>query len=233
MGGLAIRIHSEPLPLVTKLVPGLSPAVDAWFQRACSRPVPDRFNTAKEMAEALAAALGGQMPRSVGVPKSSTGSNRHDPMVHEPTLATTDAGLSALSRSTPPNNATRNRLLALGGVGAVLAFSAFFGVSYLKKGTTTTSSDGKALSSVPAPLPPPSALSVVVPPPNPPTSLSPIPPPPPEPAAAPVPPSPVAKPGHRPKPPTSSASPVTHPPLPSPSPTPAPGPAPASTRDIF
>jgi serine/threonine-protein kinase len=233
MGGLAIRIHSEPLPLVTKLVPGLSPAVDAWFQRACSRPVPDRFNTAKEMAEALAAALGGQMPRSVGVPKSSTGSNRHDPMVHEPTLATTDAGLSALSRSTPPNNATRNRLLALGGVGAVLAFSAFFGVSYLKKGTTTTSSDGKALSSEPAPLPPPSALSVVVPPPNPPTSLSPIPPPPPEPAAAPVPPSPVAKPGHRPKPPTSSASPVTHPPLPSPSPTPAPGPAPASTRDIF
>ena len=243
MGGLAIRIHSEPLPLVTKLLPGLSPAVDAWFARACARPVPDRFNSAKEMAEALAAALGGQMPRSVGVPKSSTGSNRHDPMAHQPTLATTDAGLSALSRSTPPSNTTRNRLLALGGVGAILAFSAFFGVSYLKKGQGPTSTDGKALTSEPAPPPVPSSLPQAPPPsaPIPPTSLSPIPQPVPEPApvgAAPAPaPAPLGKPGHRPKPPTSaSPSPAAHPPLPSPAPGPAPTPAPApgpTNRDIF
>jgi serine/threonine-protein kinase len=237
MGGLAIRIHSEPLPLVTKALPGISPAVDAWFQRACARPAPDRFNTAKEMAESLAAALGGEMPRSVGMPKSATGSNRHDPMVNEPTLATTDAGLSALSRSTPAPN-TRNRLIALVGVGAVLAFGAFFGVSYLKKAERDPTKDAKALTSEPAPPLPPSALTSEPAPPSalpaaikaaPPTSLSPLP----APSTAPAP-APVPKPAHRPKPPASSASPVTHPPLPSPSPSPAPAPAPGPTnRDIF
>ena len=70
MGGLAIRIHSEPLPR-DEVLPG---SRRRWTRSAyaCARPIPDRFNSAKEMAEALAAALGGRCPRSVGVPKSST-----------------------------------------------------------------------------------------------------------------------------------------------------------------
>jgi serine/threonine-protein kinase len=237
MGGLAIRIHSEPLPLVTKTLPGIAPAVDAWFQRACARPVPDRFNSAKEMAETLAAALGGQMPRSVGVPKSSTGSNsQRDLAAHEPTLASTDAGLS---HSTPAPS-TRNRLIALVGVGAVLMAGAFFGVSYLKKKGEITGGNGPALTSEPAPPVAPSTLSMTPPPPSPQpqTSLSPIPAPAPDPqtAAGQPSPGPGQRPGHNhPRPGTSSASPPAHPPLPSPGPAaPAPAPAPAPTgHDIF
>ena len=228
MGGLAIRIHSEPLPLPSKANPALSPAVDAWFARACARTVRDRFNTGKEMAESLAAALGGEMPRSIGVPRTSTGSNSHHPMVNEPTLATTDAGLSALSRSTAPAPSKLNRVLLMAGVGCVVAFGAFFGISRLRDHHDTT----PGLTAAASPLPPPSSLPTTSAAANPPTSLSPIPAsalapsPVPEPAVAA--PAPVSKPGHKPKPPPSS-SPGTRPPLPSPTP----APAPANTNDIF
>lgn len=153
MGGLAIKIHSEALPLPSTKVPGLSPAVDAWFQRACARPVPDRFDSAKEMAEALAAALGGEMPRSVDYPRSSTGSNG-GPRVggHEPTLAagaTTEAGIVATTRSS--GSQTRNRVLAVTAFGAVLCLGTFAAVSALRKSDTATKT-GHALTADPAPV---------------------------------------------------------------------------------
>ncbi len=168
MGGLAIKIHSEPLPFPSTKVPGLSPAVDAWFQRACARPVPDRFNSAKEMAEALAAALGGEMPRSVDLPRSTTGS-RSDPSVRgsEPTLAvgaTTDAGIvsvtpSRLSRST---ETTRNRVLAVMAFGAVLCIGTFVAVSALRK-NDAPAKNTQTLTADPSPAtthaPPPTTMT--------------------------------------------------------------------------
>ncbi|MBX3233681.1 MAG: protein kinase [Labilithrix sp.] len=231
MGGLAIRIHSEPLPLPSQVNPALGPAVDAWFQRACARPVPDRYNSAKEMAEALAAALGGEMPKSVEVPRSSTGANQpRDPMQYEPTMASTDAGLS---RSSPPAT-TRNRLIALVAVSSVLMIGAFIGVRQfvVSAGAKDPPKDAKPLTSEPAPPAQPSALAI------PSVELTPIPPPsasmmPGVAAAAPAPaPAPVGKPhGRPPKNGTSSPSPAQNPPLPSPA---APAPAPATTgHDIF
>jgi eukaryotic-like serine/threonine-protein kinase len=113
MGGLAIKIHSEPLPLPTAIEPTLPPAVDAWFLRACSRNVEERFRSAKEMAEGLAGALGGQMPRSFDMPRLSTGPS--DVAAGAPTLvagATTEAGVV---RSMTQAR-TRNRVLGLVGV---------------------------------------------------------------------------------------------------------------------
>jgi eukaryotic-like serine/threonine-protein kinase len=49
MGGLAIKIHSEPLPLVSSRDASLSPAVDVWFHRACARQASERFASAREM----------------------------------------------------------------------------------------------------------------------------------------------------------------------------------------
>jgi hypothetical protein len=178
MGGLAIRIHSEPLPLPTKLVPELSPAVDAWFMRACARKVEERFASAKEMAEALAKALGGEMPKSIEVPRISTGSSDVSPGA--PTLAagaTTEAGLV---RSTSPTQ-TRNRLLALMGTALVLGFASFAAVTMMKKGEGKN--NAHALVADP-PSPPPSAVSAKVaenttPPPPPPTTVAPLAAPPP------------------------------------------------------
>lgn len=132
MGGLAIKIHSEPLPLPSVANPQLSPAVDAWFAKACARAVPDRFNSARELAETLAAALGGEMPRSMEMPRSSTGSNpdvgRRTPAALA-TGATTEAGVVR----TNATSTTRNRVLALVAFAAVLFIGTFIVVSTLKR----------------------------------------------------------------------------------------------------
>ncbi|WP_275936751.1 serine/threonine-protein kinase [Labilithrix luteola] len=90
MGGLAIKIHSEPLPLVTGVVPELPAALDTWFHKACSRNVDERFRSAKELAEALLRAVGGQMPKSVDMPRVTTGTN--DAVMNAATLAATPVG---------------------------------------------------------------------------------------------------------------------------------------------
>ncbi len=128
MGGLAIKIHSEPLPFPSTRVPGLSPAVDAWFQRACARAVAERFTSAKEMAEAFAAALGGEMPRSIEMPRSSTGANREARSIaHDSTkLAITGVSTEGASVSIPPRetgagtSSTKARVFAALGLGLVL-----------------------------------------------------------------------------------------------------------------
>jgi serine/threonine protein kinase len=229
MGGLAIKIHSEPLPLPSTKVSGLSPAVDAWFQRACSRPVPDRFATAKEMAETLAAALGGEMPRSVDLPRSTTGASRDPSGVgHQATLAagaTTEAGLVAGTPS-PSSGGTRNRLLAAIGLGVVLFVGTFVGVSALRKNdgknTVNVLTADPTLSGAVAPpvsknVEPPAA-SVTASSPAPVASTAP---------SASV---PVTKPAGR-HPPRVSSSPSARPPLPSATTAPPP-PAPTG-HDIF
>jgi serine/threonine protein kinase len=139
MGGLAIRIHSEPLPLPTTANPDLSPAVDAWFARACARDVKSRFESANEMAVQLAEALGGKVPKSLdGAPRLSTGggSGRVNPVA--PTLAAgaaTDAGVvrgNTQSRS-------RSRLLVLLAIFVIVPPIAFVGFrAFLRKDTAAT-----------------------------------------------------------------------------------------------
>jgi len=113
MGGLAIRIHSEPLPLPTVVNPDLPIAVDAWFARACARDVKARYASAKEMTEELALALGGQMPRSLDpAPRLSTGAsgNRVNPVATTRVAgAVTDAGVV---RATTQSR-SRSRVLVL------------------------------------------------------------------------------------------------------------------------
>jgi eukaryotic-like serine/threonine-protein kinase len=198
MGGLAIRIHSEPLPLPTKLVPELSPAVDAWFMRACARKPEERFSSAKEMAEALAKALGGEMPKSIEVPRISTGSSDVSPGA--PTLAagaTTEAGLV---RPASPTQ-TRNRLLALMGTALVLGFASFAAVTMMKKGEAKNN----AHALVADPAPPSAATSTKVventTPPPPVTTVAPLTPSPPDSVAQkPVPPTTPKAGGHGTKP---------------------------------
>lgn len=53
-----MMILEDPLPLPSQLAPHLPIAVDAWFLRAAARQPAERFQTARELADALAAALG-------------------------------------------------------------------------------------------------------------------------------------------------------------------------------
>jgi serine/threonine-protein kinase len=47
------RVCSEPLPIPSYLNPSVPPEFDAWFARACSRDVKDRFRSARALARAL------------------------------------------------------------------------------------------------------------------------------------------------------------------------------------
>jgi serine/threonine protein kinase len=60
VGALALKIHRDPLPLMTKANPALPAALDAWFARACAREPAERFASAKEMAERLSIAVTGE-----------------------------------------------------------------------------------------------------------------------------------------------------------------------------
>ena len=60
-GDLLLELVVAPLPVPSTVAPELPPAFDAWWAKACARDAADRFQTAKEQADALAASLG--MPR--------------------------------------------------------------------------------------------------------------------------------------------------------------------------
>jgi serine/threonine-protein kinase len=58
LGDIFARIMYEPLPVPSQVAPDLPPAFDLWWQRAVSRDIEARFADAREMANALARALG-------------------------------------------------------------------------------------------------------------------------------------------------------------------------------
>ena len=151
MGGLAIRIHSEPLPLATTANPDLPIAVDAWFARACARDIKARFASAKEMTEELARALGGEMPRSLDLaPRISTGpSDRVNPAAATLVAgASTDAGVVRAA----PDSRARGRLLVLLAIILILPPTAFFSLRAIRAkdasdhGTALVSPDPHAAS---------------------------------------------------------------------------------------
>lgn len=53
------RVCTEPPPVPSRVAPHVSPAFDAWFARACAPDPAERFQTAGELAVALARACSG------------------------------------------------------------------------------------------------------------------------------------------------------------------------------
>jgi serine/threonine-protein kinase len=58
LGGLLTQILHEPIPSIREANPQLPKAVEDWWHRAAEREPARRFQTAHEMSDALAAALG-------------------------------------------------------------------------------------------------------------------------------------------------------------------------------
>jgi eukaryotic-like serine/threonine-protein kinase len=53
-------VHKKPLPKPRDLNPTLPPKVDDWFAKACARDPAERFQTARDLAEAFALAVIGE-----------------------------------------------------------------------------------------------------------------------------------------------------------------------------
>ena len=97
IGEVIGRVLYEPLPMPTAFDSTLPPDVDEWWQQAASRDPDQRFQSAKELADELAAALG--LLRSVSVPppgrvrvSSFPGSTRASGIYSPASLEHGDAG---------------------------------------------------------------------------------------------------------------------------------------------
>jgi serine/threonine-protein kinase len=74
VGDLLIKITIGDIPVPSKLLPGLPPAFDAWFSRACHRDPLMRFESARELAESLARAVRGahDAPGVASIPRPAS-----------------------------------------------------------------------------------------------------------------------------------------------------------------
>jgi serine/threonine-protein kinase len=73
IGGLALKIHNESLPVPTQFQPQLPKSVDLWFEKACARDPSARFGSAKELADALVLAVRGEVAVGISVTTGSDG----------------------------------------------------------------------------------------------------------------------------------------------------------------
>jgi hypothetical protein len=136
VGALSIAIcHGTPVP-PTRVHPGLPPAVDAWFARACAVDVNARFATARELSDALARALSGGAwagPPSgsapLGAPSGAFASAGAPPsLVAALPMTTTGVGAATAGTATVREApASRSRLLAV--LGGVVVLGALGGVA--------------------------------------------------------------------------------------------------------
>jgi len=93
IAGLAVAIHSTATPLPSHHNPSLSPAIDAWFIKACARDPGARYQTAAEMAAALELAVRGGAPQPVVPPDAaSSQAIRALPPASEPNLPLAPTG---------------------------------------------------------------------------------------------------------------------------------------------
>ncbi len=58
LGDIVLKVCAAPIPAPSKINPNVPPGFDAWFMRACSRDPAKRFQTADELAQALASVCG-------------------------------------------------------------------------------------------------------------------------------------------------------------------------------
>jgi serine/threonine-protein kinase len=58
LGDIVLKVCAAPIPTPSRVNPNVPPGFDAWFARACSRDPAKRFQTAGELAQALAGVCG-------------------------------------------------------------------------------------------------------------------------------------------------------------------------------
>lgn len=185
VGGIAIKIHSEPLPNPSTFNSALLPAVDKWFSKACARKVEERFSGAKEMADALALAITGEVAPTLSSSSSGARALAKSPSFAPEALARTAAADdvraatdSGLERSQPASGMKGGKLAVVAGVVVALGVAGFVGPRLFKGGDGGAGSPGREVPTSPSAISPVTSLaasaakSVALPPLTPPASLS-------------------------------------------------------------
>ena len=140
VGDLLVKLCTAPIPVPSQIVPDVPPNFDAWLQKALTRDPAQRFQTAAQLSESLAAVCGlsvrGQYPQEGGsglYSAVSSGSFRALTDKHGVTFPSgISAGVSsnqslslvtgAPTTQTPaPTRRGRSGTLALAGLGVLLS----------------------------------------------------------------------------------------------------------------
>jgi eukaryotic-like serine/threonine-protein kinase len=103
IGDIVLRVCAAPMPIPSKVATSVPPGFDAWFARACSRDPLRRFQSAEELAQALAGVCG------VGRIRLATlDEDQIQYVMRAPPGASSSAGLTL----PPPSMSPRSALLA-------------------------------------------------------------------------------------------------------------------------
>ena len=147
VGGIAIKIHSEPLPNPSAFNSALPAAVDKWFTKACARKADERFSGAKEMADALALAITGEVMATASSSSSRSRSISKSPSFAPEALAATahandvrSATDSGLERSGPAAGVNGGKLALVAGILVAVGFAGFLVPHWLKGGEPVSAS---------------------------------------------------------------------------------------------
>ncbi|MFS8071687.1 MAG: serine/threonine-protein kinase, partial [Byssovorax sp.] len=112
IGDVIIKICTERVPVPSALVPGLSPAIDRFFERAFERDPDRRFQSAGQLARAFTAAVGHSAiadPETDDPSGPSTTRNERGPHTPNPDEIRTGARLSWFrTRSESPADIDRS-----------------------------------------------------------------------------------------------------------------------------
>jgi serine/threonine-protein kinase len=168
LGDLLLKICAMPIPSILEAAPDLPPAVEGWWARASSRDPAQRFQTAKELVDALATALGvnpgGEVSMS-SLPDGVVPSRLPLSSVEAGSGARTVSPLEVNTEIIPPR---RSPALVIGlGLGALLVIGgSFAGLMALRKGDPppiTATQPTATTSATAVPTPPPADPPVVTP----------------------------------------------------------------------
>jgi len=140
LGELLGKIMFDPIPVPSQVLPSLPPEVDAWWLKAASRDPVARFQTAKELSDALGVALKRERPAAVAVAPagmrplamSDDGLSVSGPGIHE----------SRANHGQPSSMSRNAKLTAVGLVGVV----AMTMVALLGKSPTESKAPSAALA---------------------------------------------------------------------------------------
>jgi serine/threonine protein kinase len=148
LGDIVLKVCASPIPAPSNVNPNVPPGFDAWFARACSRDPAKRFQTADELAQALAGVCG------IGRIRMATLDEDQVQYVIRPTAGVRTSDL-------PPPNAMSPRTALLAGL--VLGIAMMVGLlgflawreRDMPSGVRVSPTPTVAPSPSPAPSPPP------------------------------------------------------------------------------
>ena len=172
LGDLFVKIIVNPIP-VPSSVAEVPPRFDAWWARAAARDPGERFQTAKELAEALGSALGlavsgndrsllsrstdgGAGRASISDPVSDGGS--WPEAAARPRLQTEGPVVAALTAK-PVDRGARSWVPQIGGVAALVALGGLAAFLLLRSPAAPQRPIAAETAPVPAPSPPASVVA--------------------------------------------------------------------------